>query len=144
MSATYPKVVSALTAAFQTVNDASLDLPVQWPNMAVVPPSDGPWASFDILPSEPRVATLGVRGEDEFTGVAQITLNYPLQKGTKEINAAYETLRAFFVAGKFLTFEDTSVTVLQCGITPPRKSDSTLKCFVSVYWRARIQRPTIT
>lgn len=141
---TYPKVASALTSAFKTLNDATLQLPVRWPNMPFTPPSTGGWASFDIVPADPAVATLGLQGEDEHTGIMQVGLHYPLQVGVKSVNDAYETLRAFFVAGKFLTFEDARVTVLRCGIGPQGKKDSYFQAFVTVSWRARIQRPTIS
>lgn len=140
---TFPKIVSALTQAFKTINDSDLLLSVSWPSMPFSIPTNAAWASFYVIPSEPSVATLGAGGEDEFTGVAQVGLNFPLQQGVGPINAAYETLRAYFVAGKFLTYSDATVTVLRCGVSPVKQSDSYLQVFVSIYWRARLARPII-
>lgn len=139
----FPKVMSALMQGFKTVNDSSLQLPVRWPNMKLEPPSTGGYATVDIVPSEPRVATLGQQGEDEHSGFMQVGLYYPLQDGHKAVIAAYEILRVFFVAGRFLTYGDATVTVLRCGMSPPRKQESAFTTFVTVYWRARINRPTV-
>lgn len=135
------KLRSALIAGFEAAN---LGLPFGIENKPFDKPDNAgrkPWAFVYYMPNEPNVATLGDDGEDSFTGLLQVDLNYPLNKGEGLALEKVGLLSSFFKAGKALTFEEVTAVVRSCGLSGQgREVDGWWRLTVRVAWYARISR----
>lgn len=125
------------------VLDANLGIALGVQNEGFDKPTDGktPWAFVYYMPNEPSVATLGDAGEDAFTGLLQVDLNYPLNQGEFDVMETAGKLSAFFKAGKALTFEEVTAKVQWCGPSGSgREVDGWWRVSVRVGWYSRISR----
>lgn len=102
-----------------------------------------PWAAWFNLPADTEVASLGVGGVDETTGVFQVDLNYPLNGGTKPILTAVQKLRDYFVAGRSLVYQTQCVHIERVTRNNLRPVDGWQQINVSIYYSANTIRPEV-
>lgn len=99
------------------------------------------WYRFTHLPNQPDVASLGTKGQDEFTGLIQVDINLPAGRGREGVSGFIEAMRAKFVAGARLVEAPVNVIVSRCGQTgPARNVDGWHRVSVAVYYESRISR----
>lgn len=109
------KIRSALAQAFV---DGAFNLPTVYENKPdYEPQTNTAWCEFRFIPNEPEPRTLGDQGEDEFTGVVNVVLNYPLNSGIGETMEKADEIKAVFKPGQSFTHSGQSVIVTRCGLS---------------------------
>lgn len=135
------KIQSALV---QGLVAAALGIATGGEGKKFTPPSTAtPWAAWFNLPASTDVATLGVGGNDETTGIFQVDLNYPLNDGTANILGAVQKLRDYFVAGRRLVYQGQCVKVERVTRNNLRPVDGWQQINVSIYYIAQTVRPEV-
>lgn len=107
------------------------------------PGTNLPWAAWFNLPASTDVASNGVGGNDETTGIFQVDLNYPLNDGTANILNAVQKLRDYFVAGRRLVYQGQCVKVERVTRNNLRPVDGWQQINVSIYYIAQTVRPEV-
>jgi len=133
------KIRSALVNAYVAGNFFSKQN-TQWENVAFSPPKETPWAAVYIVPTQPAVATLGPNGTDRHDGFLQIDLNYPLNKGTKDVSDKADSVENTFTAGRRFAYSGQEVIISSCGRSQGRKVDGFYRVSVTAYWYAHVTR----
>ena len=137
MAANYTDIEKALIGA---VRSADATTPRGYPNEELEDKPDGLWLQIHNMRSESTPVTLGDAGEDNHPGFLQIDINYPQNKGSKEVLAKADTIAAFFTAGKSLSYNSQEVKVLSCSVTPGRYVGGYYRVSVTVNYYARTTR----
>ena len=109
-------------------------------------PAAGVWAQITNLRAGADVASLGVGGMDDHTGVLQIDLTVPANSANPRgvLLGHADRLRAYFVAGRPLNFQGQTVRVRSASVSPMRLVDTDQRVSVSVTYTALTIRPEIT
>lgn len=118
-------------------------LPIATEGNPFTPTIGTKWAALNNLRAGADVASLGVGGQDEHTGVLQIDVNVPEGTGTGELLADADTLRAHFVAGRSFTYQTQTVRVRRADVSAVRRVDGWLRVSVSITYSAFTIRPEI-
>lgn len=110
-----------------------------------LPPSSGAWAQLIHLPASAEVASLGVGGQDEHTGVFQVDVSVPEVGGNprEALLDCADRLRRYFVAGRRLTHCQQGVRVRSASRSAIRRVDGWLRISVSVTYSAFTTRPEV-
>ena len=135
------KINAALVSAYRAVMPS---LPTAFEGVAFTPATGTKWAALNNLRAGADVASLGVGGQDEHTGVLQIDVNVPEGTGTGELLADADTLRGYFIAGRSFTYQTQTVRVRRADVSQVRRVDGWLRVSVSVTYSAFTIRPEIT
>jgi hypothetical protein len=114
-----------------------------WPNKRYQP-GNALWYSVHYVPNNPTPVTLGSQGEDNLQGFVQIDVNILTDTGEKTQTDALNSLEAWFVAGRKLTFDGQSVVVTSAARAQGMNSGAYWKVPLSIYFYARYQRPLLT
>lgn len=101
------------------------------------------WGQVFNLRAGADVASLGSKGLDEHTGVFQIDVSVAENTGTAVLLADADTLRAYFVAGRWFTYQTQSVRVRRADVSAIRRVDGWLRVSVSITYSAHSIRPEI-
>lgn len=128
----------ALITAYQA---AGLGLATAYEGRDYTPTPGTPWAACFHLRADSLPDSLGTQGQDRHNGVFQIDLNVSQNIGTATLLANAQTLRAYFYAGRELTYSGQSVHVTSCSASNIRNVDGWLRLSVSVVYRAYTARP---
>jgi hypothetical protein len=137
MAANYTDIEKALVAAVAVVDSTT---PRGYPDDPLKSPPDGLWLQLHNLRSRSLPVTLGDKGEDNHPGILQIDVNYPVNKGSKQVLAKADELAAYFTAGKALTYSAQDVKILSCSLSPGRSVDGYYRVSLSVNYYARTTR----
>lgn len=116
------------------------DAKTQYENLAFTTPTGEAWAAFYFVPSQPVVATLGAGGSDRLDGFVQIDLNYPANKGTKDVRDKADALRSLFTAGARFSYSGQEVIVASCGRSQGRIVNGFFRVSVTIVFYAHITR----
>ncbi|WP_061238172.1 phage tail terminator-like protein [Ectopseudomonas composti] len=136
--------VKIQAALVQGYNAAALGIATGGEGRDFKPPSPTTaWADWFNLPASTDVASLGVGGNDETTGIFQVNLNYPLNDGTANILSAVQKLRDYFVAGRRLVYQGQCVKVERVTRNNLRPVDGWQQINVSIYYSAYTIRPEV-
>lgn len=76
------------------------------------------WCRFTLLPAETIPLTLGVSGQDQVYGLAQISIFVPMDQGTMRAHAIADAILAAFPRGRMLTKDDLRIRVLRAWVQP--------------------------
>lgn len=140
----FAEIQAGLTEEWARVNSTTLvdELPTAYENVEFEHPNGTPWAAVFMLASPSNVGSLGDNGDDEFSGIFQIDLMYPLGEGIFRVNEAIDLIREEFKAGKYLTYSGGTQYVLINACSPAirQKEDSFYRATISVEWETRINR----
>lgn len=134
------KINAALVTAYRAVMPS---VPTAFEGVAFTPTTGQKWAQVTNLRAGDDVASIGVGGMDESTGVFQIDVNVPENTGTAVLLADADALRAYFVAGRLLTYQTQTVRVRRADVSPIRRVDGWLRISVSITYSAFTTRPEI-
>lgn len=134
------KINAALVTAYRAVLPS---IPTAFEGVAFAPTVGQKWAQVTNLRAGDDVASLGVGGQDESTGVFQIDVSVPENTGTAALLADADTLRAYFVAGRLFTYQTQTVRVVRADISSCRRVDGWLRISASVTYSAFTTRPEI-
>lgn len=124
------------SALLQGFTSGTFGLPWASENRAYAPAAGTAWAEVFILPNQPSVASLGGGGLDAHDGIMQINLNYPAGDGAAAAKQKATTIRAYFYAGRIVSYGGQDVEIVSCGRGPGRNVDSWFRVPVTVQWRA--------
>jgi len=136
------KINAALVTAYRAALPA-LSSATAYEGMGFTPTIGSKWGQVFNLRAAADVASLGVGGQDDHTGVFQIDVNVPENSGTAALLADADTLRAYFVVGRAFTYQSQSVRVRRADVSPIRRVDGWLRVSVSVTYSAYTTRPEI-
>lgn len=136
------KINAALVTAYRAAMP-SLVSSTAYEGMSFTPTVGQKWGQVTNLRAGADMASLGVGGQDESTGVFQIDVSVPENSGTATLLADADTLRAYFVAGRSFTYQSQSVRVRRADVSPIRRVDGWLRVSVSVTYSAITIRPEI-
>ena len=108
-------------------------------------PATGVWAQITNLRAGADVASLGAGGMDDHTGVLQIDITVPANSTNPRaaLLGHADRVRAYFVAGRQLTFQGQTVRVRSASVSPIRLVDTNQRVSVSVSYTALTIRPEI-
>jgi hypothetical protein len=102
------------------------------------------WFGFHFLPNVPEVATLGLDGEDEITGLVQIDININAGRGKEGIEDDLFALRSVFAAGTRIKRDFLNVRIKNCGrIGAGNLVDGFYRYSVSISFEARFPRNVV-
>lgn len=96
---------------------------VAWENVSYKPTIGTPYLRPWLLPAEPHSAGLGDAAQNVERGVYQISLFYPVGKGTKDIYAMATDLRSHFKRGIKLNYNGQLLTITK-SYPSPMQQDS--------------------
>ena len=133
------KINSALVSAYLA---AYPSVPTSYEGVAFTPPQ-GKWAQVTNLPAGGDVVTLGTGGEDEIAGVFQIDVNVTEGTGTSVLLADLDTLKNYFIAGRWLTYQGQNVLVRKAEPSQIRRVDGWQRISLSVFYTSRQTRGNI-
>lgn len=80
-------------------------------NVAYTPTIGRPYQEVWLLPNTPLSPTLGNRELTQERGILQVSLYYPLNKGTREVMERAEAVRGHFPRGLTLSSGGVSVVI---------------------------------
>lgn len=133
------KIRSALVQAFESAN-FSLDT-VYENTDGYTPNASTPWCEFYFIPNSPSALTLGDDGKNEFTGLVQVNLNYPLNSGIGDSMDKVEEITNVFKIGSDFTYDGQTVTVTRSGQDRGGQTDDGFyQSIISIQWRALAPR----
>ena len=117
-------------------------LPRSYPNRPLPDQNkpDGLWLNLYNFRGATEPVTLGDAGEDENNGFFQIDLNYPQNKGSKEILEKADEFARFFTAGKSLSFNDQKVKILSTSLSPGREVGGYYRVSLTINYYTRTMR----
>lgn len=137
MVAKFYQIEQILIEAYLSLD---LNLPTAYPNKGLTSAPDGLWISLANLRGISTVATLGASGTDNNPGIFQISVNYPLHKGTREVNQLCDQIAAYFPAGKHFESNGVVVTVSNTSLDEGRPVEGYWCASVSVSYYSRNPR----
>ena len=117
--------------------------PIMYDNAAFEAPN-GLWLRVAFMPVENRVATLSGHGQDEASGMLQISVNVPMEYGTGEVYDMVDKINAIFDAGAVLPYDNgtTEGYVFSDGAyaSPAITLESFYSVPITIDWRSRRTR----
>ncbi len=137
MAANYYRIEQILTQAYR---DIGLNLPTGYPNRDLKEKPDGLWVSLENIRGISTVATLGDAGRDNHPGILQINVNFPLNKGTRDVNLTCDSLAAAFPAGASFSNQGVTVKVSETTVDEGREVEGYWRASVSVSYFSRLSR----
>lgn len=130
-----------LTSRFEKLNELAgvnfiTDKNVSYPNIHFVQPADKRFFILNFMFNEPKALANFEEAQDEYTGIFQIDVCTPLDKGESEANTKFEWISRLFPRG--LTFDDIEIT-RSASKTVQYESDY-YKAIVRIEFVARINK----
>lgn len=115
-------------------NDEPLN--VALPNKSFTQPSNNKWFALHFMANEPSPVGISEFAQDEFTGIFQIDICTPINKGEKEATVKYDYIKQLFNRGT--TFDDVEIDKVYRSNT--EVCGNYYKTIVTVFWTARIDK----
>lgn len=137
MASNYINIEKALIKAVRQVDNTT---PMGYPNDELEDKPDGLWLQLHNLRSTSVPVTLGDVGEDNHPGLLQIDINYPQNKGSKQVLLKADEFASFFTAGKSLSYNAQEVKVLSSSLSPGRYVGGYYRVSLTVNYYARTTR----
>lgn len=109
-------------------------------NVQFTPPAQGSWYSVAFMPNPGVAIECGSAGEDEITGVFQVTASIPRGQGEAAGNTMLAPVEALFKLGTHFTYEGQDVLVTSAGRGPGFVSEQAYSIPFSVFFEARYPR----
>lgn len=109
---------------------------VALPNKDFTPPADNRWFSLDFLPDEPEQIAVGCPQLTGWTGLLQIAIYTPLNRGEEEADTKYEWIAKLFAPGT--EFGGVMINKVYSPDTEPE--ENVYRKVVRVEWSADIDQ----
>ena len=109
-------------------------------NQPIDPKGKTVWFGFHFLPNAPDVASLGLDGLNEHTGIAQIDIHVPKGSGRSVAMGHVNTLCAAFTPSVPLIRDGAVVNIRSCGQIPGGETSNSYRFSVSIAWESRLPR----
>jgi len=128
----------ALITAYQA---AALGLGTAYEGKDYQPTPGTAYAAVWNLPAAADVDTLGSGGQDKHVGVFQVDINVPENTGTAVLLQHAQTLRAYFYAGRTVSYGGQDVRITKAERSSIRRNGGYMTLSVSVTYWAWTARP---
>lgn len=115
-------------------------LPVYLENSISVPDISTPFLSGTLLPDQPVQSGLGPAGTDLHEGIYQISIYYPKDSGTGNINRKADEIASVFKPNTNFEWLSTCVRINNIGRGPLRLNKGWVILDLSVDWFTYIKR----
>ena len=115
-------------------------LPVFLENTANVPDISTPFLAGFMLPDKPTQSELGPTGAFLHGGIYQISIYYPKDSGSAELNRKADEISAVFKSGVTLEWETTCVRINNIGRDALRINKGWAILDLSADWSSYIKR----
>jgi len=115
-------------------------LPVYLENSTAVPDISTPFLTGTLLPVQPTQSELGPAGTDLHVGIYQISIYYPKDSGTGNINRKADEIAAVFKSGVNFEWVTVCVRIISIGRGPLRINKGWAVLDLSVDWSSYIKR----
>lgn len=133
------KVHQALINKFQLGFSSWMANHVAWENVPFRPKPAMPWMSFEFIPVDERISTLGPTGLDEANGYVNIVVNYPANAGEGQQRKTIDDLRTCFKP-QVLQYDGQGVAILARSRGGGGISNGFFAVAFTVRWRAQLSR----
>jgi hypothetical protein len=130
---TYTDINAALITQLQTVTTLP-ELVLE--NARANVNANTAWCRAWQLRAATEAATLGLTGQDRFTGLLQVDLFYPQGQGVATSLTVAEAVLAVFVKGTYLTSNGVTVRVLRSYLETAQNFQAFFQQPVVVEWEA--------
>lgn len=114
-----------------------------YPNRDFTRPAGAAWYRVSFLPIDKVPASLGTTGLDEQTGILQIDLNAPRNKGDGDLYSLADTITSHFRSGRVVATTGVNTVVTRSTASPGRVVDDDFRLSISIYYRTRTNRPPL-
>jgi len=138
MSTTFVDIRTALVQLIP--NNSDFSVLFNFENKATAPASGNPYARAFMLPAQPSQVCLGVTGSDFHTGVFQISLFFPEDKGDVAILTKADEIATIYKSGLVTTFNGVDVTIESIGRNTGSNIDGWFQFDLSINWYSFIAR----
>jgi hypothetical protein len=98
------------------------------------------WFEFHFMPNRPDVASLGLDGLNEHTGILQIDIHVPKGSGRGVAAGHINTLCASFTPSLPIVYQGVVLTIPSCGQVPGGATENSYRFSVSIVWETRLPR----
>lgn len=115
-------------------------LPVFLENSTATPDISTPFLAGTLLPVQPTQSELGPAGTDLHEGIYQISIYYPKDSGTGDINRKADEIAAVFKSGVNFEWLTSCVRINSVGRGPLRINKGWAILDLSVDWSSYIKR----
>lgn len=115
-------------------------LPVVLENSTYVPDISTPFLVGTILPIQPIQAEMGLTGAFLHEGIYQISVYYPKDGGTGDMNRKADEISAVFKSGVIFEWETTCVRINNIGRNPLRINKGWAILDLDIDWSSYIKR----
>lgn len=115
-------------------------LPIYLENSTAVPDISEPFLTGNILPVQPVQSGLGPAGIDLHEGIYQVSVYYPKDSGTANINRKSDEIAAIFKSGATFEWDDVCVRINSIGRGPLRINKGWAVLDLSINWYSYIKR----
>ena len=132
-------IQDCLFSRFETLNTFSgkpfiTSNNVAYPNKLFEPPENNRWFELNFLPDKPEGLGVCDNHLDRWTGIFQIDICTPKNKGEDESNNKYKWIAKLFARGT--TFGD--VLINKVYKIPPQEENNIYRTIVRIEWEADI------
>ena len=116
------------------------DLPVFLENITAVADISTPFLTGTLFPVQPIQSELGPAGTDLHEGIYQISIYYPKDSSTGNINRKADEIAAVFKSGVNFEWLTVCVRIISIGRGPLRIDEGWAVLDLSVDWSSHIKR----
>lgn len=122
------------------IRNRAFGIPFEYPQAPLQSYPEDLWGKVTNLRGTGVPATLGPQGMDEFVGVIQVDINYPVGKGTSELlDKVTEVMRAL-KPGQLLQYGDMHLRTVGTSPSPEREVGGYVRISVSANYTLRTFR----
>ncbi|WP_444941249.1 phage tail terminator-like protein [Microbulbifer sp. ZKSA004] len=133
----YSKIYSALVQHYVS---GGFGLPTGYENDGFEPNTGTPYATVYNLPADSHQDTVGDIGWDEWEGIFQVSIFYPVGKGRGDALTLADQILTHFKAGSTPEYSGQIVTIQSSTISPGRVEGGWYQLDISVAWAASTLR----
>ena len=134
----FEEIQKALDVSLKTSDFGGL--PIALENSAFEPDISIPFLTGTILPIQPIQAELGSTGAFLHEGIYQVSVYYPKDNGSAELNRKADEIAAVFKSGVTFEWEATCVRINNIGRNPLRINKGWAILDLSIDWSSYIKR----
>lgn len=131
------KIDQCLTNAYIA---GAFGLPIAHENADYTPTAGTAFAEIKVIRNEAVADTIGAAGEDETTGLFQVTLRYPVGAYSGAAKTKADEMMLYFLIGSTFTYSGQSVVITRKDRGTGRVEDGWYKLILRFTFNARTVR----
>ena len=111
-----------------------------YPNSAFNIPADNRFFVLSFLPAAPSMAANFEDAQDRYTGLFQIDVMTPIDKGESEADTKYNWISKLFARGKALCDNNVLVDITKCYRASVETESTYYRTVIRIEWTADIDK----